>query len=232
MHDESPLDNPAWSALTGPDARVAERHGRAARFDPAISVFTALDDVTVDATAAWDDVAALVGPGGVAVFPGSPLPAPPGWRVWLDLPGLQLVGDAFEPREDPEVVPLGAEHVDAMVDLVERTKPGPFTARTHELGGYRGIIRDGVLLAMAGERMHPPGFTEISAVCTDPSARGQGLATRVMRAVAAGIADRGETPFLHVATENEAATRLYQSLGFRVRRPIDFVGLYAPGPVV
>ena len=67
---------------------------------------------------------------------------------------------------------------------------------------------------MAGERLHPPGWTEISAVCTDSNYRGQGLATRLVRAVEAGIKARGETPFLHAAATNTNAIRLYEQLGF------------------
>jgi predicted GNAT family acetyltransferase len=35
-------------------------------------------------------------------------------------------------------------------------------------------------------------------------------------------------PFLHAATTNPGAIRLYESLGFVTRRTIDFVGLLAP----
>ena len=84
---------------------------------------------------------------------------------------------------------------------------------------------------MAGERLHPPGWTEISAVCTDVEHRGHGLATRLIRAVAAGIRARGETPFLHAAADNAAAVRLYDSLGFALRRHVDFVALRAPATV-
>ena len=49
---------------------------------------------------------------------------------------------------------------------------------------WRRVRRDGNLIAMAGERLHPPGWTEISAVCTDADYRGQGLATRLVHAVA------------------------------------------------
>lgn len=81
---------------------------------------------------------------------------------------------------------------------------------------------------MAGERLHPPGWTEISAVCTDPSVRGQGLATRLVLAVAHGIRERGETPFLHTAAGNHNAIRLYDSLGFRLRRRTVFLTARAP----
>jgi predicted GNAT family acetyltransferase len=118
-----------------------------------------------------------------------------------------------------------------MLDLVGRTKPGPFLPRTVELGTYLGIRRDGALVAMAGERLHPPGWTEISAICTDEAFRGQGLATRLVHAVAAGIRERGETPFLHASADNTNAIRLYESLGFRLRRSATFLAARVPAEV-
>ena len=115
-----------------------------------------------------------------------------------------------------------------MLDLAARTRPGPFLPRTIEFGGYLGIRQEGVLAAMAGERFHPPGWTEVSAVCTDPKFRGQGLGTRLTLAVAASILDRGDTPFLHASADNVSAIRLYQALGFRFRRRADFVVARAP----
>jgi predicted GNAT family acetyltransferase len=78
---------------------------------------------------------------------------------------------------------------------------------------------------MAGERLHPEGWTEISAICTDPVARGQGLASRLTRAVAHGIRQRGETPLLHVAATNDNAVRLYRAIGFETRRDITYTAL-------
>ncbi len=77
-----------------------------------------------------------------------------------------------------------------------------------------------------------PGWTEISAVCTDPAHRGQGLATRLVRAVADGIRARGETPFLHTAASNATAIRLYESIGFRLRRATMFGFYRADSPQV
>ena len=84
---------------------------------------------------------------------------------------------------------------------------------------------------MAGERLHPPGYTEISAVCTDAAHRGRGLATRLVLAVAAGIRARGEVPFLHTGADNTGAIRLYERLGFRLRARPDFVALTVPSDV-
>jgi predicted GNAT family acetyltransferase len=81
---------------------------------------------------------------------------------------------------------------------------------------------------MAGERLRVPGFTEISAVCTDPAYRGRGLAARLSLAVAAGIQERGDTPFLGALVTNTAAVRLYGRLGFQVRREVTFASLRTP----
>jgi predicted GNAT family acetyltransferase len=123
---------------------------------------------------------------------------------------------------------LGAADAEEMLALVARTQPGPFEPRTHELGTYLGVRRDGALIAMAGERLHPPGYTEISAVCTDAAYRGQGWATVLVRAVAHNIRERGETPFLHVAKTNVNAARLYDALGFELRREVVFTALRSP----
>ncbi|MER6798526.1 GNAT family N-acetyltransferase, partial [Amycolatopsis mediterranei] len=123
---------------------------------------------------------------------------------------------------------LGPADVPEMLDLVERTRPGPFRKRTVELGTYLGIRRGGALVAMAGERLHPPGYTEISAVCTDPAYRGQGFGTRLVLAVAAGIRERGEIPMMHAAAANTSAIRLYRSLGFALRQRPDFVVVRVP----
>ncbi|HEX2823421.1 MAG TPA: GNAT family N-acetyltransferase [Streptosporangiaceae bacterium] len=84
-----------------------------------------------------------------------------------------------------------------------------------------------VALAMAGERLHPPGWTEISAVCTDEAWRGLGFASRLMRTLVAGIRARGETAFLHAVADNPAVG-LYEALGFRLRRSTVFSAARVP----
>jgi predicted GNAT family acetyltransferase len=148
----------------------------------------------------------------------------------MEVACVQLEGFSLEVAPDREAIVLGPDDVPEMLALVERTKPGPFGPRTIELGTYLGIRRDGALVAMAGERLHPAGWTEISAVCTDESYRGAGLATRLVRAVAAGIRARREVPFLHAAAANTTAIRLYESLGFTLRREVSFLILRTPEP--
>lgn len=222
-----PLDHPVWNALTGPHRHLARRRGRAARYPADVSPFAAVAD---GSDAAWADLAVLAGPDTVIV-PDGPAQAPPGWEPLRVVPGVQMDGSGVVPAADPEAVALGPADVPEMLDLTARTEPGPFLAGTRLLGTYLGIRRGGALVAMAGERFHPAGWTEISAVCTDPAHRGHGLATRLTHAVAAGIRARGDVPFLHAIAENRAGIRLYEHLGFRVRREIAFVALRALAPV-
>ena len=81
---------------------------------------------------------------------------------------------------------------------------------------------------MAGRRLSPTGWVEISAVCTDEDFRGQGLASAVVLAVAAGIRDEGKTPFLNAAGTNVAAISVYEHLGFTLARRPRFELVKAP----
>ncbi|MEU4175489.1 GNAT family N-acetyltransferase [Streptomyces sp. NPDC026589] len=221
-----PLDNPARSSLTGPHAHFAESRGGVLRYPADVTPWIALPDAP-DARD-WADVAALAGPGGSVTLAAFQEPPPQDWEIVFRAEGVQLVDASVDAAPDPEAVPLGPRDVPEMLDLVARTRPGPFLTRTVELGPYLGIRRGGALVAMAGERLHPTGFTEISGVCTDESVRGQGLASRLVLAVAHGIRERGETPFLHASASNIGAVRLYESLGFRLRRRTEFISALVP----
>ena len=220
-----PLDNPVRSSLAGPHARFAERRGNVLRYPADVSPFLALPDQP-DADD-WADVAALAGPGGLVALAGVRAPAPDGWKVTLIGEGVQLVDHEVEAAADGEALRLGPDDVPEMLELARRTKPGPFLPRTVELGSYLGIRRGGTLVAMAGERLHPPGWTEISAVCTDDAWRGRGFASRLVRALVEGIQARGETAFLHALADNPAIG-LYEALGFRLRRGTVFSAARAP----
>jgi ribosomal protein S18 acetylase RimI-like enzyme len=223
--DQRVLDNPAWASLLGAHARFAEVHGRAARYQSDVSVFHALADPADPR--AWSDLAELVGPGAEVAVADAPLTGIPGWESVGSIGGVQYVDVSLRATPDPEAVLLTAADVPEMLDLVRRTEPGPFRPRTIELGTYLGIRRGGALVAMAGERLHPPGWTEISAVCTDPEHRRQGLATRLVRAVADLVRSRGEVPFLHTGAANTRAIDLYLAMGFELRREVEFAAFRA-----
>ncbi|MFF1879592.1 GNAT family N-acetyltransferase [Leifsonia sp. NPDC058230] len=212
------LDNTAWNALTGAHAAFAVGDDHAKRYRADVSPFAAVADPADPR--AWTHLAQLVGPGEVVgvYAPGTPAPRE-GWRTVGAYDALQLVytADRAPVTPDTPLVELGDADVAEMTDLVERTKPGPFLPRTIEFGGYRGVRVGGQLAAMAGQRMRPDGWCEVSAVCTDPDFRGRGYAARVMAAVIEDILERGERPFLHVERANERAVSVYEKLGFERR---------------
>ncbi|MFW0793228.1 GNAT family N-acetyltransferase [Gordonia sp. CPCC 205515] len=224
--DEAPLDNPAYAALIGPHAEFVERRGAAVRYAPDVCPMAALPDDPSECD--WADAAALAGPGSSLFLPVVDVTAPSTWGVVMSMPGVQMVDAGIKAVPDQEAVALTAADVPEMLDLVRRTDPGPFRPRTIELGTYLGIRREGALIAMAGERLRVPGWTEISAVCTDPAYRGQGLASRLISAVAHGIRGREEIPFLHAAATNTSAIRLYETMGFVHRTSVMFQVFRAP----
>jgi predicted GNAT family acetyltransferase len=216
-----PLDNSIWKALNTRQAGLAESLGEARRFVPAIS---RLGAILAPNDKGYESLAALLGTGDmVNLALESPYQPHPGLSLVYTAPALQMVctgsGSGFVSRAvlDVQIVELGAADADEMVELTELTKPGPFAKRTHELGTYLGVKENGKLIAMAGERLKLPGFTEVSAVCTHPHYVGKGYARILMGEVMRRICDRGETPFLHVRKSNARAIALYEKLGFEKR---------------
>ncbi|MFE9715915.1 GNAT family N-acetyltransferase [Streptomyces halstedii] len=228
--DTLALDDPVGQSLSGGHAHLGRRLGRAATYLPEVATFSVVPPDADEAQ--WAELARLLGPGQFADMFSCPAVPPPDWEPVFVLEGRQMVwrgeSRSGEAPAETGVVELGPDHVPEMLDLVARTRPGPFWPRTHELGTYLGVRDRGVLVAMAGERLRPPGWTEISAVCTAPEARGRGHAARLVGALAARVTARGERPFLHVAEANTRATALYERLGFTTRRPVTFRGFRTP----
>jgi hypothetical protein len=155
----------------------------------------------------------------VALVEAEPQPPVPGIEAETHLLWQMVAEDVPKhPYPDFDIVRLTETDAPDMLSLAMLTKPGPFFGRTHQLGNFVGVKRGGELVAMAGERMKPEGFTEVSGVCTAPGHRGLGYAGALSRLVARRILDGGLTPFLHVYAQNIRAIALYQALSFRLRR--------------
>jgi ribosomal protein S18 acetylase RimI-like enzyme len=213
-----PLDRPVWNALNGRQAGLAVAQGAAVRIDPRYGPFAAARD---DGEEAQDALVGRLKSGEeVWLVESEAWPTPPGMHCRMTAPLLQMVGALPDGRDaDDGCIPLDETHAEDMRALALATEPGPWAERTHRYGPFFGIVRDGRLEAMAGERMLPaPGLAEVSGVCTWPEFRGQGHAARLIRRVIAGFAERGDTPFLHSYAGNAKAIALYESLGFRPRR--------------
>nr|WP_218881401.1 GNAT family N-acetyltransferase [Leifsonia shinshuensis] len=221
------MDNAAWHSLAGPHARFAIGGDLVRRYPAEVAPFVAVR--TWDAPGVWDALSDLVGPGAEVGLTGYEGPLPEGWQYLGGGDGVQLVEtSALRARPDDEAVELGADDAADMLAIVERNQPGPFRPRTYELGRYIGIHRAGRLVAMAGERLHPTGWTEISAVSVDSEHRRQGLASRLVLDVAFHIQQRGDRAMMHAAATNTGAISAYERLGFTLRRRNRFAAVRTP----
>jgi ribosomal protein S18 acetylase RimI-like enzyme len=215
------LENPVWSSLTAAHASLARIHGHARIYDPQVSVFGGMP--SEPGAAAWADLAALLGVDGGAVLVGSSIRLPDDWKALRVIEGIQFVESSAEGGWADDIVALGEADAAEMLALADRTRPGPFLLGTVRLGGYVGIRDGGRLVAMAGRRMNPAGWVEVSAVCTDAEYRGKGMGARLVRAVVGGIHDDRQRAFLHVEKGNDGAIALYRRLGFEPSRDMTFV---------
>ena len=220
------LDNVIWQALTTRQAHFADTFGQARRFVPDVTSLSAFAEATAEG---YESLAGLVGVGGTAaVFLDAPYEARAGWNLIAGAPLLEMVCENGGPPQQSAshaITELGPQDSREMIELTTLTKPGPFGSRTHELGNYVGIRCDGKLVAMAGERLKVPGYTEVSAVCTRPEHTGKGYAQVLMVEIMRRIRERGEIPMLHVRQDNLRAIALYERLGFRTRVGLHFAVL-------
>ena len=212
------LDNPVYAALSGAHARFAQVCGRALRYPADVAPFFALP--SEPSRGDWRSAIEVVPPGSYAAIVHAGADVPETWKTLQEFEAVQMIGEHVNGIDAPGATPLCADDVPEMLELVRQTDPGPFLDRTIDLGDYVGVRCGNQLVAMAGERLHFDGWTEISAVCTAPTHRGHGMASRLVGALIAGIQRRSERAFLHVLTTNTNAIRLYEALGFRVRRTL------------
>jgi len=220
--DESLLDNPIWNALCTEQKSLALDAGLAMRFPAAIGP---LSGIAKETGAAYDSLRTIAGAGGTVVLFMQAPPAPPSnWTLVRGGLLVQMICRTVLDSE-PRTLPLGTmirrlttADVPEMMALAELTEPGPFRDRTIELGIFFGAFESDRLVAMAGQRMALPQFIEVSAVCTHPDARGKGYARALMSLVMDDIRLSGKAPFLHAFADNFSAIRVYENLGFTLRR--------------
>ena len=225
------IDNLVWHALTGPQAPFAERVGDAVRYESAVGVFCALADSPNPDD--WDALRSLVGPGSPAVFfRPLPLAVPPKWEISMTMPSCQMVA----PTELATVPDVAIEPIrvrDELDDLITSARPGPWFARTDELGPamdlpFLGIYEHDRLVAAAGIRLVTTDAAEISAVATHEAARGRGYARALVAELSRRIDRSGRLPLLHVLADNRSARASYERLGFLYRPDVLVTVLIAP----
>jgi len=217
------LDNMIWNAITTGNSNIALVDGEAGFYKPDIAPFAALKEATATNLTKLHDSIATGRKLAVSFLNDMQLNESQ-WKLLHRLDCCQMVYEnpvaSFITDASPLIAPLTDEHIPAMLELTALTKPGPFLQQTILFGNYFGIFIDGKLVAMAGQRMHPVPYLEVSAVCTHPDFRGRGYAKALMLHVMKIILDNSFTPFLHVLTSNRGAIQLYESIGYRIRRQI------------
>jgi ribosomal protein S18 acetylase RimI-like enzyme len=218
MNDSGLFDNIAWHALCGPHAGFSAGTGTIKRYAAGFSPILGCADPSQPQ---FDALRPFVTPDEHFYCANWTGAQPPGWQIEADATMFQMVwtGDLPQAGFARDAVMLdAATHGTAALALAELTRPGPFGARTLELGEYLGVFDGERLVGMAGERMTAGRLREVSGVCTHPAYQGRGLAKRLMLELVRRAMQRGETPFLYVMRHNETAHGLYQRMGFSDRR--------------
>lgn len=215
------LNNMIWNAISTGNKDIAMLSGDVGCYRPEIAPFAGVKEWN---DKGWEKLYGLIPPGRkIAVsYPENTKPDENKWKVLHRMPVSQMVYeypvDSFVTESSSLIKPLSNDHVPQMLELTALTKPGPFLEKTILFGNYFGIFADGRLAAMAGQRMHPVPYLEVSAVCTHPDFRGRGFARTLMLHVMKIILDNSFIPFLHVLTINIHAIQLYETIGFRTRK--------------
>jgi ribosomal protein S18 acetylase RimI-like enzyme len=219
---EQILHNPVYQGLTSGDQHFGLGSEKVKYFDEEVSPFVAFDEVYEKG---FEELYDLLPSGRNILYAiPEPIETPKGWQLLHEIKGVQMVFE--EGREILPVpftpVPLDKQYAAAMVELAKLTKPGPFGLRTIEFGHYYGIFDQDKLVAMTGQRLHPQQYTEVSAVCTHPDHLGKGYASALVQHQVQLILQQGQIPFLHVREDNSRAIALYERLGFRITRNMNF----------
>ena len=219
---EDLLYNPVYNALLSGDAHLSLGTDTVKYFDEEVSPFAGFHH---QYEKGFEELYNLLPPGRKILYANSQqINEPRDWKILVEIKGLQFLftEKTIECKQHFELIPLTENNVDEMVELATLTKPGPFGTRTIEFGHYHGIFEKGKLVAMTGQRLHVNNYTELSAVCTHPDHLGKGYAAALMQHQLQLILSHDQIPFLHVRADNSRAIALYERLGFKVNREMNF----------
>jgi len=218
---EHPLDYPAWNALVSGNKNLSLGNEHVKYFDEEVGPFVGLFEQN---HYEFEYLYHIIPPKRrMVIIISKELEIPKPWTLTEHIKALQMVHkkDDIPVHATGEIIPLQLKDVPQMLDLTALTHPGPFLKKTIEFGNYEGIFNNGELISMAGQRMHPAQYIEISAVCTHPDYHGKGYAGQLIQSQVRSIKANSGMPFLHVKDDNMEAIRLYKKLGFEVRKQMN-----------
>ena len=211
---EHKLDNPVWYSLSETHKDFGIDFGTTKFYHPdycPFGGFTTFDTIK-DAVSEYAKLAS-----NFYVFGQKPI-VPENLKLNNELLCLQMIiHDRINISIDDQIVRLGEEHLDDLLELVKIAYPEYFKIKTYTLGSYYGIYKNNQLVAITGERMQMDYFIEVSAVITHPDHTGKGYAKQLVAHTVNTIFAQNKTPFLHVSEANVGAVKLYEKLGFQTR---------------
>lgn len=127
-----------------------------------------------------------------------------------------------EPFDTTDIRLITSEYYQECVNLIQMLLPGYVRDRTLELGDYYGIWKNDKLIAATGTRLNTNIFSEVSGVVNHPEHQGKGHATKLIKNTTAKIQSENKTPYLHVLHSNRHAIEIYEKIGFKLRKTIDW----------
>jgi len=213
------LDNPVWYSLSETHKDISINYHKVKFYDPVYCPFGGFIENN-NVASQIDEYSKLINHffvvGEKPLFSGKIL-------LKNELVCLQMILEKrIEINIGEKIIELDDTLAEALSSLVNEVQPGYFKKKTNLMGNYFGVIKEGKLVAVTGERMKMKGFTEVSAVVTHPFYTGKGFAKQLVAHTANKIFDENKTPYLHVAETNFDAIRLYEKLGFKTRRKMSF----------
>jgi ribosomal protein S18 acetylase RimI-like enzyme len=216
------LKNPVYNSLLTSDKHLGNGNNIVKYFDQEVSPFVGFEEGYSNG---FNELYEMLPAGRKILYANpSPIEHPKGWEVQHAIKGLQFMYEnrSAIKKNFSDIKILTNENVEEMITLARLTKPGPFDVRTIDFGYYHGIFENNKLVAMTGQRLHVENYSEISAVCTHPDHTGKGYAHRLLLHQLQIILQNEQIPFLHVREDNARAIEIYERIGFKTSRPMNF----------
>jgi ribosomal protein S18 acetylase RimI-like enzyme len=213
------LNNPVWFSLSQTHLVFALEYGSVKFYHPDYCPFGGF--IQIENTSAGIGEYSLLADSFYIVGEKPVLPDP--FQFEKELVCLQMVSEQrIDTDKKENIVELGKESRKELFQLVNLVQPGYFKTKTALLGHYYGIFNKNRLVAVTGERMQMNNYIEVSAVVTHPDHTGKGYAKQLVAHTVNEIFNQNKIAYLHVAETNVAAIKLYEKLGFKLRRKISF----------
>ncbi len=199
LYDNIKLDNPVWHSLNENHKSFSISFGKLGCYQPDACPFAGYAGGP-EISPEIEEYSKLINNFFIV---GERPEFPRNLKLARELVCLQMVLDRSLDLEIHEnIVVLNNQHEKETFDLVNLVQPGYFMARTINLGNYYGIFKNGILVAVAGERMKMDGFTEVSAIVTHPDHTGNGYAKQLIAHTTSKIFEEKKLPYLHVSETN------------------------------